>query len=472
MSVADGTGADRPEQALAPLDRDLLDAFVPEFEAEAVRLAMVRDAAAAARALDQLRGMAATLGAASLSTMAEQAAAALDPLDLPALHAAAEALARQARAIGAAGTDLPLPAAPAAAAAPDSVPAAPPATALDREILEAFAPEFGTACGRLASAADSAAAMRALDGLRALAGAAGLASLRALLDRAPPPEPFDAQALRALATALRAQAARIVEAGQDLAPPEPEAIAVAEPTAHALDPELLTAFAPEFDAGCDRLAEAVDATGAGRAVQALDGMAVTLGLQSLRALLAEVPLDPFDATVLRDLAARLRQQAEAIIAAGRDVPVTAATKALAAATAPRRRVLVVDDSAMMRRLVRETLATDPDFEVIGEAPDGRAALEAMATLKPDLVMLDIEMPELDGIGVLRRWALTGGGAIVIVSSAARPGSATAIEARRLGAAGIIGKPSGAISPDLRQRQGEALLRVARRATGLPMGGLA
>ncbi|MGK7866634.1 response regulator [Falsiroseomonas sp. E2-1-a20] len=339
---------------MSALDRDLLDAFVPEFEAEAVRLAMVREAPAASRALDQMRAMAAALGAASLATLVDRASQALEALDWPALHRAAEALARQARAVGEAGGDVALaPEPPAQAAAPEA-----PAALVDAEMLAALAPEFAARCDRLASAPDAAAAGRVVDGLRAMAGAVGLASLLRLLDRAPGLlEPFDQGGLHGLSAELAAQAARIVAAGADV--PEP-----------------------------------VDA--------------------------------------------------------------------------PRKRVLVVDDSAMMRRLVRETLALDADFEVVGEAPDGLRALEALRDLAPDLTMLDIEMPELDGMGVLRRWALEGGGAVVIVSSAARPGSATAVEARRLGVAGIVGKPSGALSPDLRERQGVALLRTARRAAGLPV----
>jgi CheY-like chemotaxis protein len=435
---------------MTALDRDLLDAFVPEFEAEAVRLAMVRDAAAAARALDQLRAMAAALGAPSLSAMTERAAAALDPLDLPALHASAEALARQARAIGAAGTDLPPPEMPAAE------PGAPPRPApsdLDAEILEAFAAEFGPACARLGAAGDAAAATRAAGQIGAMAGAAGFASLAVMAGRVTPLlEPFDAAGLRALAAAIEAQAARVVQAGHDLPAAED-----GPAEAPRLDPELLAAFLPEFEAGCARLAAAAEADAATRAAGALEAMAAALPLPSLATMLRAAPLDPFEPAAMSPLAAALLRQARAAVAAGRDVPPQAAA---------RRRVLVVDDSPMMRRLVREILDLDPDFEVVGEAPDGRAALAAMEVLRPDLTMLDIEMPELDGIGVLRAWALRGPGEVVVVSSAARPGSPTAILVRRLGAAGIVGKPSGALSPDLRQRQGEALLRTARRAAGI------
>jgi CheY-like chemotaxis protein len=450
------------------LDRDLLDAFVPEFEAEAVRLAMVREVAPAQRVLDQLRAMAAALGAPSLTAMVEQAALALDPLDLPALHAAAEALARQALAVGAAGADVAPAAASPAAAGPEPAapaPAAPSAPGLDREILEAFVPEFEAACAKLATAADGLAAGRALDGLRALAGAAEIGSLQVLLERAGPLlDPHDAPALRALAATLAGHAAGILAAGADLPPPAIDPAPPPAPAAPSLDPEMLAAFTPEFAAGCARLAAAGDALAAGRALDSLRALAGGFGLTSLGALLAEAPPDPFDAAAMAALAGSLAQHAAAIAAAGHDLPAAPPTPPFPAA---RRRVLVVDDSAMMRRLVRETLALDSEFEVVGEAPDGRQALAAMRALAPDLTMLDIEMPELDGIGVMRRWALEGQGAVVIVSSAARPGSATAVEARRLGVAGIVGKPSGALSPDLRLRQGEALLRTARRAAGLP-----
>ncbi|WBV41713.1 response regulator [Pseudoroseomonas cervicalis] len=251
--------------------------------------------------------------------------------------------------------------------------------------------------------------------------------------------------------------------------------------AEPLDPELLEAFLPEWLEGCAALAEAGTVEAAGRAMDRLSAMAAAFGIASLGGMLqAGRPLlEEGDLAGLGELAAALAAQAEAIGRAGSDLPPPAAAPTPEATTeakepaAPaisdtaRLRALVVDDSAMMRRLVRETLAGDPAFTVVGEAGDGRAALALMAELRPDLTMLDIEMPVLDGIGTLREWALSGHGAVVIVSSAARPGSELAALARRLGASAVVGKPSGAFSPDLRDRQGEAILRAARRATGLP-----
>ncbi|WP_206020227.1 response regulator [Rhodovarius crocodyli] len=130
-------------------------------------------------------------------------------------------------------------------------------------------------------------------------------------------------------------------------------------------------------------------------------------------------------------------------------------------------VLIVDDSPTMRRLMREIIAAEPALRLLGEAEDGEAALTAMAGLKPDLTFLDIEMPRLDGLGVLRRWALTGPGEVLVVSSAAQPGSEVALQALRLGAAGVVAKPSGAISLDMAERRGHAVLDAARRVLGLP-----
>ena len=65
------------------------------------------------------------------------------------------------------------------------------------------------------------------------------------------------------------------------------------------------------------------------------------------------------------------------------------------------RTLIVDDESLARRGIRQLLAPYPEFAVVGECRDGRDAVRALATLKPDLVFLDVEMPGLDGLGVIR-----------------------------------------------------------------------
>jgi CheY-like chemotaxis protein len=233
-----------------------------------------------------------------------------------------------------------------------------------------------------------------------------------------------------------------------------------------LDPELLALLLPEWEAAAERLAAATEEREQRRALDTLRGMAGGAGIESLQSALRAFDLlpAPFDAA---SAAAALAAHARAVVAAGHDLPFEPAERAGAAP--PDRapiRTLVVDDSAMMRRLVRESLSSDPVFAVVAEAADGREALARMAEEEPDLILLDIEMPVLDGLGVLREWALRGTGAVVVVSSAAVPGGEVATEARRLGASAVVGKPSGAFSPDLGERQGEAIRRAARRAAGL------
>ena len=131
------------------------------------------------------------------------------------------------------------------------------------------------------------------------------------------------------------------------------------------------------------------------------------------------------------------------------------------------RVLIVDDSGFMRNIVKQIIAVDDELEVVGEAEDGQAALEKDKELKPEVILLDIEMPRLDGIGAMKRLKLMSKAKIVILSSVAQLGSPAALEARRLGAFEVIAKPSGAISLDLKAKRGHEILRTVRAAIGLP-----
>jgi two-component system, chemotaxis family, protein-glutamate methylesterase/glutaminase len=131
------------------------------------------------------------------------------------------------------------------------------------------------------------------------------------------------------------------------------------------------------------------------------------------------------------------------------------------------RVLIVDDSGFMRNIVKQILVVDDELEVVGEAEDGLVALEKEKSLKPDVILLDIEMPNLDGLGALKRLKLTSKAKVVILSSIAQLGSPAAIEARRVGAFDVIAKPSGAISLDLKAKCGHEIIKVVRAAIGLP-----
>jgi two-component system chemotaxis response regulator CheB len=110
------------------------------------------------------------------------------------------------------------------------------------------------------------------------------------------------------------------------------------------------------------------------------------------------------------------------------------------------RVLVVDDSAFMRKAITLMIESDPAFKVVDIARNGEEALEKIKTLKPDVVTLDIEMPVVDGMTVLRRLKLETTSpkpAVLVCSTLTKKGSVDALLAMRLGAADYINKDPGA-----------------------------
>lgn len=140
-----------------------------------------------------------------------------------------------------------------------------------------------------------------------------------------------------------------------------------------------------------------------------------------------------------------------------------------APAAVRRRVLVVDDSAFMRRLVSEIVASSGEFEVVGTARDGVDALRQMPLLDPDLVTLDVDMPNLDGLACLDRIMREWPRPVVMLSAGGSDGGAEAtLRALDRGAIEFVRKPSGAISLDLDLVTEQLLdaLRAAASATQL------
>ena len=112
----------------------------------------------------------------------------------------------------------------------------------------------------------------------------------------------------------------------------------------------------------------------------------------------------------------------------------------------RTRILIVDDSAIMRSLLRAVVAADPALEVAGTAADGESALTAVSSLRPDLILLDVEMPVMDGLvtlGLLRSRGYKM--PVIMCSSLTQRGARVTIEALAAGASDYVAKPSGQAS---------------------------
>ncbi len=111
-------------------------------------------------------------------------------------------------------------------------------------------------------------------------------------------------------------------------------------------------------------------------------------------------------------------------------------------TGARTRVLVVDDSAFMRKLIPAILARDPEIEVAGTAMDGVFALEKVGRLRPDVVTLDLDMPRMDGLEALRRLVEQHGVPVLVLSAFSQKGARLTLQALELGAVDFLAKPRG------------------------------
>ena len=109
------------------------------------------------------------------------------------------------------------------------------------------------------------------------------------------------------------------------------------------------------------------------------------------------------------------------------------------------RVLVVDDSALVREILTRELARDPGIEVVGAAPDPYVARDKIVKLKPDVLTLDIEMPRMDGLTFLRKLMRHYPLPVIVVSSLTKKGGELAMEALEAGAVEVMCKPGAAYS---------------------------
>jgi two-component system, chemotaxis family, protein-glutamate methylesterase/glutaminase len=131
-------------------------------------------------------------------------------------------------------------------------------------------------------------------------------------------------------------------------------------------------------------------------------------------------------------------------------------------TTKKHRVLVVDDSAFMRKVLETILSSDEQLQVVGHAKDGREAVALAESLKPDVITMDINMPHVDGLQATAEIMTTNPRPIVIVSSESREGAASTLRALELGAIEFVAKPSSGIDLDMHSI-GDDLTRKVRMA---------
>jgi two-component system chemotaxis response regulator CheB len=127
------------------------------------------------------------------------------------------------------------------------------------------------------------------------------------------------------------------------------------------------------------------------------------------------------------------------------------------------RVLIVDDSPLVRRILEESLRREPDIDVIATAPDPYVARDKILTLSPDVVTLDVEMPRMDGLSFLKRLMRHHPLPVILISSLGQAGSETALEALRWGAVDVLAKPNGSNSACFADGQLAAKIRAAAMA---------
>jgi two-component system chemotaxis response regulator CheB len=134
------------------------------------------------------------------------------------------------------------------------------------------------------------------------------------------------------------------------------------------------------------------------------------------------------------------------------------------------RVLVVDDSAFMRRVVGEAIASQADMQLVGTAINGLDALLKVEQLQPDVVTLDVEMPEMDGLTALRHLMSRYPRPVVMLSSLTQEGAVTTLRALSIGAVDFVAKPSGSISLDFHRVREELLQKIRVAAGAKPRAG--
>lgn len=130
---------------------------------------------------------------------------------------------------------------------------------------------------------------------------------------------------------------------------------------------------------------------------------------------------------------------------------------------PRIKTFIIDDSAVVRQVAADVLREDPSIEVIGSAADPIFALDKMAKNWPDVIVLDIEMPRMDGITFLKKLMVERPTPVVICSSLTQNGAESTMEALAAGAVGVVAKPSIGVRRHLMEEAADELVDAVKAA---------
>lgn len=133
----------------------------------------------------------------------------------------------------------------------------------------------------------------------------------------------------------------------------------------------------------------------------------------------------------------------------------------------KKKLLIVDDSAFMRKLITDFFKDNNVIEVIGIARNGKDAIQKIKTLQPDVVTMDVEMPEMNGIEALKEIMSKTPVAVVMLSSTTQKGTDSTLLAMEHGAVDFVAKPSGTISLDLHKIK-EELIQKVENAANIPL----
>jgi two-component system, chemotaxis family, protein-glutamate methylesterase/glutaminase len=136
---------------------------------------------------------------------------------------------------------------------------------------------------------------------------------------------------------------------------------------------------------------------------------------------------------------------------------------MAPSTNKKIRVLVVDDSTFMRKVLESIFNADEQLQVVGHAKDGREAVALAESLKPDVITMDINMPHVDGLQATAQIMTTNPRPIVVISSESKDGAGSALKALELGAIEFVAKPTSGIDLDMHSIKDELIRKVRMAA---------